>query len=82
MAARVACREMLGISTGLAGRMVAGAVRAESREAVDVGGDEADIARAALQRIERRHFGEAEVAVHAVELASRALLPSVGAIGG
>ena len=43
--------------------MVAGAVRAESREAVDVGSDEADIARAALQRIERRHFGEAEVAL-------------------
>jgi len=31
-------------------------------------------ARAALQRIERRHFGEAEVAVHAVELCEQGLV--------
>ena len=43
--------------------MVAGRIGAETREPVDIGGDETDVARTALEWIERRHFGKAKVAV-------------------
>src|SRR3546814_15537038 len=54
--------------------MVAGAVGTESREAVDIGGDEADVAGAAFQRVERRHLGQPEVAVDAIELGEQRLV--------
>src|SRR3546814_1542777 len=40
----------------------------------DLGGDEADVAGAAFQRVERRHLGQPEVAVDAIELGEQRLV--------
>src|SRR3546814_9425460 len=51
----------------LLGAVIARRIGAETREAVDVRRDEADVGGAALQGIERGHFGEPEVAIDGVE---------------
>src|SRR5687768_6406543 len=48
-------------------RVVAVARRAEADETVDILGDEADVAGAAFQRVERAHLGQAEVAIDGVQ---------------
>ena len=48
--------------------MVAAARRAEADEAIDILGHERNIARAALYRVERGHFGKAEILVDDIQL--------------
>src|SRR4051794_27494989 len=59
---------------GFARCVIAGAVGTEPGQTIDVGSDERDVAGAAFEWVERRHLGEAEVAIDRVELGQQRLV--------